>query len=315
MNIRKLSTSSLLDLLTVVNCGGFNRAAHELNISQSSLTRSIQRLEQSLGVELLVRNSSGVQPTIYGEALLPHARAIEAELREALARINDLTVTSVTNLAIGMSPTVAYKIGPMAIAAMLRGHTRVAVRLIESLKPFLYSELLLGKIDLFVAMRNPRENLPGIVVEELFTDEVAFVVRGDHPLARRRERIPVKELALYSWVLPDGDSHLRKRIEERVAAAGLKLPRNAINTGSINATKTLVGDSNRVAAMPLHVISEEIRDGRMVKIDSELGMMFRSFCLYRRADDPLAGGRAVYVKRFVEQLRKSENFKASQEEE
>lgn len=305
MNVRKLSTSGLLDLLAVVNCGGFNRAAQELNMSQSSLTRSIKRLEENLGVELLVRTKNGVHPTVYGEVLVSHARSIEHELRDGLERISDLTVRSITQLSIGMSPTVAYKIGPAAVAATLRGQAKVSVRLIEALKPALLTELGVGRIDIFVAMQNPREDLQDIVVEELFTDEVAFIVRGEHPLARRRKRISAKEFAMYSWVLPDDGAHLRRRLEERIAAEGLQLPRNTVSTGSINATKAFVLESNRIAALPLHVIGDELKDGRMVKLESDWDAMFRRFCIYRRANEPFGGGRAVHVKRFIDHLRRA----------
>ena len=73
----------LRNFAAVVEAGAVRQAAKTLNLSQSSVTKSIQQLESELGVELLRRGAHGVAPTDAGKALLVRAQAIEAELRHA----------------------------------------------------------------------------------------------------------------------------------------------------------------------------------------------------------------------------------------
>ncbi len=63
-------------LLAVAEHGNILRAAAAIHISQPALSRSIQNLEHELGVKLLERGPRGVAPTVYGTALLKHARLL-----------------------------------------------------------------------------------------------------------------------------------------------------------------------------------------------------------------------------------------------
>ena len=53
-------------------------AAQKLYLAQPSLTKSLQSMEQELGVQLFTRTSSGIRLTIAGETILPQARQVIA---------------------------------------------------------------------------------------------------------------------------------------------------------------------------------------------------------------------------------------------
>lgn len=75
--------------------GSFRQAAKELAVSQPTITNQIQRLEEDLGVVLVVRGAQGVRPTFAAERLLPHAvAAIRAEnlLRQEASALEGLKV-------------------------------------------------------------------------------------------------------------------------------------------------------------------------------------------------------------------------------
>ena len=60
----------------------FTKAANDLGVTQSTLSRRIEHLEQQLGVRLFVRTQSGVTLTPEGESILGAAREIEAKILE-----------------------------------------------------------------------------------------------------------------------------------------------------------------------------------------------------------------------------------------
>ena len=78
-----MKLSQLRNFIAVVEAGTVRQGARNLNLSQSSVTKSIQQLEDELGAEMLHRGARGVTPTAAGRALLAHAKVIEAELRHA----------------------------------------------------------------------------------------------------------------------------------------------------------------------------------------------------------------------------------------
>lgn len=78
--------------------GSFRRAARELGVSQPTITNQIQRLEEDLGVVLVLRGTKGVRPTYAAERILPHAEAaIRAEdlLRQEVSAVDGMKIGTV----------------------------------------------------------------------------------------------------------------------------------------------------------------------------------------------------------------------------
>src|ERR1700709_120993 len=70
---------------TIAHLGNFRLAAQVLHMSQPALSRSIQTLEEGLGVKLFDRLSHGVLPTEFGETFLKKAQVL-LDLRDDLER-------------------------------------------------------------------------------------------------------------------------------------------------------------------------------------------------------------------------------------
>ncbi len=75
--------------VAIADLGSFGRAAAQLNLSQTALSHRIRKIEEDLGVQLLVRTSRELSLTKTGQALLPQARehlnrleAVYADLRK-----------------------------------------------------------------------------------------------------------------------------------------------------------------------------------------------------------------------------------------
>lgn len=68
--------------LATSEAGSFTKAAGDLGVTQSTLSRRIEHLEQQLGVRLFVRAQSGVSLTPEGQSILQAAREIEAKILE-----------------------------------------------------------------------------------------------------------------------------------------------------------------------------------------------------------------------------------------
>ncbi|NBA96699.1 LysR substrate-binding domain-containing protein [Pseudomonas sp. R5(2019)] len=84
-----LDHALLRSFVTVVDSGGFTRAAQRLHLTQSTVSQQLRRLEESLGCQLLDRRQRHIAPTVEGERLLGYARrilALHEEATEALSQ-------------------------------------------------------------------------------------------------------------------------------------------------------------------------------------------------------------------------------------
>jgi DNA-binding transcriptional LysR family regulator len=81
---RRLKLRHLNVLQAVAQWGNMARAAEHLAISQPAVSKSIADLENMLGMRLLDRGPQGVEPTLYGRALLKRSMAIFNDLRTSV---------------------------------------------------------------------------------------------------------------------------------------------------------------------------------------------------------------------------------------
>ena len=104
---RHLKLRDLHVLFEVVHWGSMAKAARYLAVSQPVVSAAIAGLEQTLGVRLLDRSRRGVEPTIYGRALLNHGLAAFDALRQGVKEIEFLADPTVGDLRIGCPEWIA----------------------------------------------------------------------------------------------------------------------------------------------------------------------------------------------------------------
>ena len=97
MELRELTA-----FVAVAEGGGMSAASRRLHLSQPALSQTMSSLERQLGVKLLERSSTGVQPTDAGAALLAEARAILARHDQALPRMADFNTEGGGVLRLGV---------------------------------------------------------------------------------------------------------------------------------------------------------------------------------------------------------------------
>ncbi len=134
----------------VATCGGFNRAAVELRIAQSALSRRIRLLEEELGVSLLIRGRRGAALTPAGELLLDRAEAILRQLRDARDEVASEAKEPRGELAIGMPPSLQSMITVPLLAELPKRLPSVSVKAWVATSMVLREMVLAGNLDLAV---------------------------------------------------------------------------------------------------------------------------------------------------------------------
>jgi len=81
-----LDLADLRTFVEVADAGGVSSAARRLGVSKSIVSRRLARLEEALGVQLLLRTTRGATPTEAGATFREHAGRIAAEIDIARER-------------------------------------------------------------------------------------------------------------------------------------------------------------------------------------------------------------------------------------
>ena len=157
-----------------------SRAAERFHLSQSSMSRTLQRLRVLFGDELLVRAGSDYELTL-------RAREVQNELSLLLPRLENLlkgqtfdpaTATGVVRL-IGTDYTTAT-LGPHLLPRLSLAAPDLEIR-VEQRDQESYSDLERGRADIALSVMRPP---PTLRWEQLFSDDVVCVVDRDHPVEK-----------------------------------------------------------------------------------------------------------------------------------
>lgn len=172
--VRGVAWEDLAVLLAALRYRSLNQAAQALRIGQSTASRRLQRLEDTLNARLFDRTAQGLLPTAFALALQPHAELIEGQMAD------------VERLAAGQEATP-------------RGRIRVA------LPDGLASEWLLPVLPDFIA-RYPEIDIDCVIghaVVDLVRREADIAVRFIPPTAPDLVCRPLFTVALEAFVHPD----------------------------------------------------------------------------------------------------------------
>lgn len=125
---RRLRLRDLNAFFTVVKWGSMAKAAEHLRVSQPAISKTISDLEHALGVRLLDRTRRGVEPTIYGNALLKRGLIAFDELKQSVRDIQFLADPTSGELTIGCAESIAATVLRPIIDQFSADHPGVVLR-------------------------------------------------------------------------------------------------------------------------------------------------------------------------------------------
>ena len=178
-----METRLLEYFVTVADERNVTAAAARLFAAQSTVSAGLASLERDLGVRLFERSTKSVRPTAAGDALLPLARALLADL-DALRGVASESGTGVRGLVrIGTFAGLRVIDLPEILARLRRTHPLVDVRVTVSTTGSrgLFDELDRDRLDLALTALPPAS---GAVSRHLASFPYVAVLPGAHPLAR-----------------------------------------------------------------------------------------------------------------------------------
>jgi len=174
------SARHIRHLRALARFGSFRRAAEQLNISQSTLSESIKRVEDLYGVALFERRKNGVVPTAYGEIVLASAREIEAVLDKTRREIDMLANFKTGHLMVGCTSYVAEPFVGPAIGQITQSYPDLRFTLKVGTFDELLPRLIAGELDVLFGLK-PDQAPIGAACLDVVLPPALLYCRAGHP--------------------------------------------------------------------------------------------------------------------------------------
>ncbi len=246
---QRLRLRQLQMLLSLAQTGNMSQSAQQLHTAQPALSKWLKELEDDLGMTLFERHARGLRPTPQGEALIAHARRIEAHLDSARDDMQALRDGGSGLVVVGTSGASASDVVPMAVLRLLEWLPRAQVRLAESTMNVLMQQLANGELDVVVGRSAPELHDGHIHAEMLYMEPIHLVARPQHPLLQQRPdgaALDWPDLMAYRWLVWPRGTPIRNTLESALAAAGHALPPGSVESNSVTLNLTLLGHSDMI---------------------------------------------------------------------
>jgi len=237
---RRLKLRHLNILLAVVRSGSMGKAAEHLSITQPVVSKAIADLENTLGVRLLDRGPRGVEPTLYGRALLKRSMAIFNDLRTSVSEIEYLSDPKAGELRIGATEGLGSGLLPALIDRLGRRYPRLSFDLVQGDVATLLERDLRGRrIELAIMRPVGADLIEDLEETVLYKDRLRVVAHAESPWASRR-KIILADLVNERWCLPPPDHPVGALVIDAFRRKGLEPPRRTVTVGSAQWTSNLV---------------------------------------------------------------------------
>jgi DNA-binding transcriptional LysR family regulator len=253
LSLPKTTLEQWAVLAAVVDAGGFAQAASSLNRSQSAISYSIARLQESLDLALLVVEGRKSVLTPHGRTLLARGRALVKELDtlEALARSLKQGWESELKLIVDAAFPRERLLN--IVAELQSSCPSTQIQVADVVLSGAEQAITEGSGDLVVTSRVP----PGYLGDWLLDVKFVAVARADHPLLSLERELTTDDLARHvqAVVRDSGTTHPRDE--------GWLGAERRFTVSSMDASLATILAGLAYAWLPEHMLVEPLRSGSL----------------------------------------------------
>lgn len=276
----------LKHFVALVEHGSYAKASIAVHLSQSALSRSIQQLEQHLGVTLFERGHFGATLTAHGLASLPQMRgliAAEESLKQTIESLSDLKSG---NLKIGTGPYPAITFVNAVAASFVNQYPDITLTIKTENWVSLREQLLSHQIDLFIADTRELRDDPLLTITELPALVGVLFCRTNHPLIEKTQ-LTWADLLQYPFAIPKISAQIEQFFQEASQPFGGLTRR--IECDNIAMLIDIVMQSNAFSIAPFTVIADGITQGQLTVLDiSDMAKIHTAFGVISRQQRQLS---------------------------
>lgn len=295
-NFKNITLQQLESLITLVEVGSYTKASVSLFLSQSSLTKHIQNMEDAAGTKLVQRGSAGITLTPEGQILYDYAKRATRLRDETRERVERLKKQDSGHIYVAASTTPATYILPHLLTYMLPAHPEIKVHIQmhdseEVLQMVLNNQAEIG----FIGKETTNKKIESV---RLCRDKLVLAVPPQHRLAGQPS-VTIAELAQEAFVIREHGSATRAIFEGFLQQqGGNRLSQFSVicEMGSTEAVKEAILAGLGISILSVVAIKRELEQGLLMSVDIAACPMERNFYIIYRKNFPFRKHHQLFLE-------------------
>ena len=250
--------------VAVIDCGSLSRAARQVHVAQSALSKQMSALEDELGVQLFHRSHNGVIPSEAGKVFYEYALGMLKHLVDARAAVSSSPELVSGSIIVALPQSVATLLAMPLLRAVAARYPQVSFHLNEELTGNVMDQLTRGRVDL--ALFSSLDLPPQVLFSALIEEDFYLIHRANASGAPAAGEVSLAQALARPLVFPSqAHGHCTRTLVERaVKERGLAAGDIAMEVNSVHILKSAVEAGIGHTIMPLNLAMREIEDGRLV---------------------------------------------------
>ena len=244
--------------IAITETKSFGQAAKKCGVTQSTISRQIQSLEQSLGLPLFHR-STQARLTLGGERLLPRAQKICLEWQRATDECADLIAGKQPELCIAAIHSVCAHYLPPILQQFCLDYPEVQLRVTALGSDRALKVLRDGLVDLAIVMNNRfLTTSKEIELAVLYEEQIDVLMAANHPLSELSE-IPLQNLIEYPQVVFKDGYGMQRLVQDWFELQNVEI-KTAMELNTLDAFRGVIRSGEMVALLPHKALTDSRND-------------------------------------------------------
>lgn len=265
-----LNMYELTTFVTVISEGSMTAAADKLFLTQPAVSQQIRNLEQDLGVEILVRGTRQVKPTLQGEILYDYSKKILQLVNQTELAIKTMSARLEGHMRVGTLNSIGLQIVSPIVGRLLKHNPKLQIKIDYNDGQDLVNSFRKGELDILILPDYEKEygeTVEGAEKMLLQSEEMWLVGPG------RDSKIPKKiSFAQYTnmpVVTFDGEyPGFKKKIDELTKKFNLNI-HPVFQSSNVGTLKKVIESGLGWGFLPSHSIRKQVKMGRMIHVAVE----------------------------------------------
>ncbi|MGG0656272.1 LysR family transcriptional regulator [Rummeliibacillus pycnus] len=248
----------------VASTGSFTKAAKLMCISQPAVSSQIKKFEHEIGVPLFKQQGRGVVLTDFGEALAEKAKNLVTLEENIESFIEDYRLAKAGTIQIVATYLPANFLIPKWAATFKSANEDVNLVITTANTKDAFEQLIHYKADIAIYGGGVSERPEEVAWEELFEDELWFVVSTSHPFANKT--ISLMEMVKESFIMREEGSSMREHLFSLCKTHQVRSPKISLQFSGINETIRSVMAGYGASFISSLAVREYVDNGQLARV-------------------------------------------------
>ncbi len=279
-------------------------AAQQMNLSQPAISKMLKEIEHLLGFALFERQPRSMPPTALGEQVLRYAQVALNDARNFVDQIGSLREGGHGHLKVGGIFAATAVALPDAIVQIKQRWPLLSIEVVEQTSDHLMAMLDEKILHLAVARFTDEAQRQRFDFRPLAPEPFCFVVNHQHPLAEAGA-VTLQQLLEWPWILYPKGTPIRGRMERAFAEAGVAVPRNTIDTISMQTFLKVLQGGPMIGMLPQAMVEPHLHSGVLRTLETPLHLAPQDYGILTRKGEPLVGPALEFAEILMADARKA----------